>query len=980
MRRLGFAIVLMLLVAVPAWAQTTGSITGTVTDNSGALLPGVTVTATSPALMGSQTAVTNEQGVYRFPSLPIGTYDLKYQLAGFGTLNREGIIVTVGFTATVPVQLAVATVSETITVTGASPVVDVKNTNVQTNITKEMLDNIPNSRDIWTVIGQSPGFMVTSFDVGGSRAGTQTGYSAFGYSGQVRVQVDGVNTTEGTGGAGFYYDYGSFQELQLGADGNDASAAVPGVQLNAVIKSGGNRFKGDMYYDYENKKFQGRNVTDELRNVGVTEGTRILLYRDPNFSLGGPIKRDKFWFFGSFRDQRTGVTVDGFPVENPGGFFFETRLTNATYKLNYQLSPNNRLGHYIQWGRKFQPHRGAGSTLYSDAPFRQDSWSWAANLDWNSVGGSKFFHNARYSTFGYDWPNKAYGANGEVGDNLTFRRSERRTGGNTAGSDSQDQNDRLRHQFDWTATYFKDNLLRGDHAFKFGMVSEWEMQGFTDFGFLGDHSLQFNSPVGADFTVPSRVVLRNTDRKAINDNWHHGAFITDQWELTSRITANVGVRWDYYTSYYPDQEILDGPFRDYFYAGAPLPNAANPAQPHVRAVTPYASTFTIPAVHGIRTHSSVAPRLGVAWDLFGTGKTVVKANWGRFYQNTGLASGGINPAQSLTATFDWLDRNGDRLFTLDELGTFRTSSGGTVSRVDPNIKHTYTDSTSVWLEHELFRDVAMRVGYTYKSDGNNTAGVQLARLASLYTNQYLVTDPGVDGIVGNADDGDPFIVFDIPSPVPASETETRTIDGIIVVDRAFDITLTRRMRNNWSVMTNFLYNWDRDRGFVQNPNQERFNDNTLKVWAFKVVGTYRGPWGMVVSPSLRHQAGDPLARQVSFTRGTNLATGATSQEINLTFDYDAERQGVYRENNITIFDTRVEKRFRLKNRLASHELSLFFDAFNIANSNASQSADDNVGRRTTKLPSGETIEYQQFLRPTGVLSPRIYRLGFRYSF
>ena len=110
----------------------------------------------------------------------------------------------------------------TVTVTGASPVVDVKNTNVQTNITQEMLKDIPNSRDIWTVIGQSPGFMVTTFDVGGSRAGTQTGYSAFGYSGQVRVQVDGVNTTEGTGGAGFYYDYGSFQELQLGADGNDA--------------------------------------------------------------------------------------------------------------------------------------------------------------------------------------------------------------------------------------------------------------------------------------------------------------------------------------------------------------------------------------------------------------------------------------------------------------------------------------------------------------------------------------------------------------------------------------------------------------------------------------------------------------------------------------------------------------------------------------------------------------------------------------
>ena len=121
--------------------------------------------------MGTQMAVSNEQGVYRFPSLPTGTYALKFELAGFGTVNREGIIVTLGFTATVPVQLKLAGVSEAVTVTGESPVVDVKNTNIQTNITQEMLQDIPNSRDIWTVIGQAPGFMVSNFDVGGSRAG-----------------------------------------------------------------------------------------------------------------------------------------------------------------------------------------------------------------------------------------------------------------------------------------------------------------------------------------------------------------------------------------------------------------------------------------------------------------------------------------------------------------------------------------------------------------------------------------------------------------------------------------------------------------------------------------------------------------------------------------------------------------------------------------------------------------------------------------
>jgi len=980
MSRCVSALVLMLLLASPAMGQTTGSINGTITDNSGAVLPGVRVTATSPALMGAQVAVSNEQGQYRFPSIPPGTYTLKYELQSFATVTREGIIITIGFTATLPIQLKLASLSESVVVTGESPVVDVKNTNIQTNVTKEMLDAMPNSRDIWTVIGQSPGFMVTSFDVGGSRAGTQTGYSAFGYSGQVRVQVDGVNTTEGTGGAGFYYDYGSFQELQLTGDGADASATTPGVQLNAIVKSGGNRFKGDFYYDYENNRFQGRNVTDQLRRLGVGEGQRILLYRDPNFSLGGPIKKDRMWFFTSFRDQRTGVTVDGFPVEKPGGFFFETRLTNITYKINYQLSQNNRLGHYIQWGRKFQPHRGAGSTSYSDAPFRQDSWSWAANLDWNSVVSDRFFHNARYSTFGYDWPNKAYGINGEVGTNLRQRMDENGTG-NEAGGDSQDQNDRLRHQFDWTATYFKDNFLRGDHALKFGLVSEWETQVFTDFGYKDDVSLLFNSAAGApDFTTPYRVTVRNTDRRTTNSSWHHGLFLTDQWELSARVTANVGVRWDYYSSYFPDEEILAGPYRDFFYAGAPLPNGyAFPA-------TPFASTFTIPGVSGIRKHHSVAPRVGVAWDLRGNGKTVIKVNWGRFYFNTGTASSGINPAQSLTATFDWIDRNTDKNFQLGtnaantELGAFRSNSGGTTQLIDPNIKHPYTDSTSLWLEHELFKDIGLRVGYTFKSDGNSSTGVELQRLGSLFTSQVSVADAGVDGIAGNGDDGPNFIIWDIPVGVtiPTSRTMTQTVAGILGIDRAFDLTVTRRMRNNWSLMTNFLYNWDHDRGFVQNPNSERFNDRTVTLWAFKVVGTYRAPWGIVVSPSVRHQAGDPLSRNVSATRGVDLGTGVT-RNLRVSRTYQGEGPGSYREDNITLFDARLEKRFRMRN-LAGHELGLFFDVFNINNSNASQSTDSTIGRRTVRLETGEVVEYQRFLRPTGVLSPRIVRLGVKYTF
>jgi Carboxypeptidase regulatory-like domain len=973
MSRAALTLVLVLLCAVSASAQTTGSITGTITDNSGGLLPGVRVTASSPALMGVQVAITNEQGVYRFPALPPGTYALKCELPGFATLTRQDIIINIGFTATVPLQLTVATMSEAVTVTGESPVVDTKNTNIQTNVTEQMLKDIPNSRDIWTVIGQMPGFRVTSLDVGGSRAGTQTGYSAFGYSGQVRVSVDGVNTTEGTGGAGFYYDYGSFQELQLGADGNDASSATPGVQLNAIVKSGGNRLKGDFYFDYENSAWQGHNVTDDLRRVGVGEGQRMTMYRDPNIAIGGPIKRDKFWYFVSVRDQQTGVTVPGFPVDAPSNFEFPTRLTNYTYKLNYQLSRNNRLGHYIQWGRKFQPYRGASSTSYLDTPQRQDSWSWAANFEWNSIASPRFVHTARYSTFGYDWPDGAYGINGEVNANLRRRMTDSGTG-NTAGAFNQRQNDRARQQFDWSGTYFKDHFIRGDHGLKFGWLSEWEMQGFTDFGFVDNLSLTFNSAAGSpDFTTPQRVVIRNTPRKSIDASWHHGAYVNDQWSIAPHITLNIGVRWDYYSSYYPDQEILDGPFRDFFYAGAPLSNGFSvPA-------TPYAGTMTIPGQSGFQRQASVAPRVGVAWNFNGN-KTAVKLNWGRFYFNTGLAGANVNPAQSLTYTFNWNDANKDRAFTMDELGTFVSNAGGTTNTIDPNIKHAYTDSTSIWLEHELLRDISVRVGYTYKSDGNNSQNVELQRLGSLYTSQLSVADPGIDGTIGTADDGPNFIVWDIPTgvTVPTSRTETRTVDGILSIDRAVDFTISRRLRNNWSIMTNILYNWDRGRGRPQNPNQERFNDNTVTNMVFRVVGSYHAKWGIVVSPVLRFQGGEALARQISVSNGVDLATGVSRSVRVGTITYDAERSGSYQEDNVILFDTRLEKRFNVAGP-GNATLGLFFDAFNINNTNKSESNDQVVGRRTVTV-NGESVNYQRFLRPTGTMPPRVYRVGFRYSF
>src|SRR5947208_6612180 len=245
-------------------ASTTGSINGKVADSSGGVLPGVTVTASSPSLMGVQTSVTDTGGNYRFPALPPGTYTVTFELPGFNTLKRENIVIAMGFTAAVNAELQVASLQETVTVTGDSPVIDTSSTRAQQNFKLEALQEIPNSRHLWSLLAVTPGVTMGRIDVGGNRAGTQTGYTAYGFSGQNRVLVEGINTTEGTSGAGFYVDYGSFEEVFLGTIGQGAEMPTPGVQSQMLGKSGGNKFQGEFYDDYETNGMIGENI---LNNV-----------------------------------------------------------------------------------------------------------------------------------------------------------------------------------------------------------------------------------------------------------------------------------------------------------------------------------------------------------------------------------------------------------------------------------------------------------------------------------------------------------------------------------------------------------------------------------------------------------------------------------------------------------------------------------------------------------------------------------------
>jgi hypothetical protein len=450
-------------------ASTTGVIQGRVTDTSGGVLPGVTVTANSPAMMGSQVQVTGESGQYRFPAVPPGTYTLTFELPGFTTLKREGIDIALGFTANVNIELPVATLQETVTVTGDSPVIDTTATRVQQNYKLEELQSIPSARDMWSLLAVTPAVRMTNTDVGGNRAGTQTGYTAYGYNGQARVLVEGINTTEGTNGAGFYFDYGSFEEAFIGTAGNSAEMPHPGVQSQFLGKSGGNNFQGQVYLDYANASLVGTNIGDDLIARGVRpHSNEMENYYDANINLGGPIKRDTIWWYFSYRDQKNQVAVPYFAFDK----LFETRLWNPSGKATYQINQNHKLIGYYQWGQKIQPNR-AFSTSYTftdETQTRlQDSGSWVYKGEWNGTVNNNLYVEARYGEFGYQFPLLGYSNDIWREDDGTRL---------VEGGDQRQQLDRQRRQLTGAATYFKDQFLGGSHSLKIGgelnLETGWE--------------------------------------------------------------------------------------------------------------------------------------------------------------------------------------------------------------------------------------------------------------------------------------------------------------------------------------------------------------------------------------------------------------------------------------------------------------------------------------------------------------------------
>jgi Carboxypeptidase regulatory-like domain len=997
MKRRGFHLVVAVLAAcllasTHAFAQgggasTTGSINGKVADSSGGVLPGVTVSATSPSSMGVQSSVTDAGGNYRFPALPPGTYTVTFELPGFNTLKRENIQISMGFTATVNVELAVASLNETVTVTGDSPVIDTSSTRVQQNFKLEALQEIPNSRDLWSLLAVTPSVTMGRIDVGGNRAGTQTGYVAYGYGGQNRVLVEGINTTEGTSGAGFYVDYGSFEEVFLGTVAQGAEMPTPGVQSQMLGKSGGNKFQGEFYDDYETNGMIGENISKNLPTKfaydPVTNSSGIRLhsnetskYRDTNINVGGPIKKDKVWWYFSYRNQKTSVGQPNF-IGPISGTFFDTKLWNPSGKSTYQINQNNKLIGYYQWGQKEQPNRNPTFTGCNPCQFTdlgstnfQRSGSWIYKGEWNGTLNKNTYAEARYGVFGYYFPLIANT------DTTNFQVIDAQKTLALNG-DQKEQTDRQRRQLTGAVTYFKDGW-GGTHNFKVGgeMLLETGWYGFTQ---VASGNLREN--IGSNGQASNIIMYAptathvgslgdgpNGNLLSVDKVSTYDAFFTDQWAI-GRATFNLGVRYDHYDVWTPEQHQLAYTFQ---------------------------SGFSIPAQTFAEQHyvkwDSFVPRLGMTYDLFGTGKTVLKVNYGLYRFNPGVGvAASANPNQSTKSiTYAWTDNKpcagciaNDRVYQPGEEGNQTASAlAGTIS-VDPNIAQPYSNQATAFIEQQLTEGVGARVGFVYLGVKNQTGTFQPLRPASAYSVPFSFNDVGPDGVANTGDDqlrtyyGIPSSLIsnctNVVTPTATCQYPTNNVIQNSLDNGAYktvEFSLNKRQSHNYSLGLGAGYTWQHDypRGFPNTPNGPV--DYDFSSYSFKVTAMYNAPFGISVSPVYRFQAGPNYARTLSVSAPAACActfsaanggpaSGPSAASLSSTTVYVSD-YNAFRQDNISVLDVRVEKTVNLR---SAAKVRLFLDGFNLTNAYAAE---------TVSAATGAS-----FQGPTAILGPRTARIGFR---
>lgn len=1001
---------LILLIAVTlitfsiSYAQLRyGRIDGKVVDPDGMPLPGVTVTLESE-LVPTKTTVTSEKGEFFLHSIDPGMYKLTFELPGFKKVVREDIRVRVGKILTFNITMEQATLEEEITVTAESPIVDTKKTGTSVNVTQEVLANIPSARDPWVILEQTAGVIVDRVNVGGAQSGQQSNFVARGDTGtNVMWNLDGLTITDqaALGATPTYWDFDAFEEIQITTGGADPSVQTGGIGLNFVTKRGGNKFKGQAYFYRTDAlpfiEFQSKNVlTSEMADYWKADpwnkteewieenypGDRLNRIKDYGFEAGGPIIKDKLWVWGAWGVQDIKMfTAAGTPDD--------TLLDNVNFKLNAQLTPNNRAeilyfrGDKLKWGRGAAINRPGPTTWDQQGPSNtykfEDEHVFSDNFFvtlrggfvdmWFELwpkGGGPEVEGAPITTLDY--------STGYWGDNFLYYRTFRPG-----------------WHFNASGNLFLEDILGGDHEFKFG--AEYRIQSVrTQYGWPGDMVKTYWPNMWGEGIDSCTVwLVRPEDFK--QDYKRLSGWIGDTF-TAGRLTLNLGIRYDWRIDGHAEiGEVTD---KDSFAYGKWNVTPAD--------YTPIDVHF-LPAVQqagdpDVIKWANFSPRAGFTLDITGDGKTLLRGNWAIYYDQLGSWEAYLANAAAYGETdWYWYDANLDDVVTTDELYGYdpddiaasrdwclyvsRTvdlnNPGVYPSRIDGNLTAPKTMEFLLGLERELFPDFSVSATFIYRKMTNlswnpirDTDGEGYLSSAN-YEVGGTVDNSGNEGLYdGNLYEG---TYYTLPFFRPAGNIYMNRPDYRTIY-WGVEVVATKRLSNRW--MMNASFNWNDHKEYYdsaaayQDPtNVDMFNGYQLGYqtggsgktdiwmntqWQFKVNGLYQLPYGFNVSAFFTARQGFPQPIRLESPNRWQAGIG----RVNIL----VKPFGEIRLPTFWIVDFRIEKVMPIGDY---GSIGIIADVFNLLNNNIT------LGHETR-------LNKYYAWQPREIINPRVIRLGIRFRF
>jgi len=958
---------LLLAMAVPAFAQLqTGDVFGTVTDEQGQALPGVTVTLSGVG--APQVQVTDAEGQFRFLNLYPGTYSVKVELQGFSPIEYPDINVRVGGKADLRITLSAA-VTEEITVTGESPLLDERKLNQGSNVSTVELDKIPTARDPWSLLSQAPGVLVDRFNVGGNESGQQSNFLGTGSaSTENTFAVDGVILTDmnAVGGSATYFDFGAFEEVQFTTSSTDVTVATAGVTINQVTKRGSNEWQGNARFLRTDGKYQS--------DPFLPQGNRIDKVDEYGADVGGPLWKDHLWGWASYgeSDIRNLTPSAGAAPDEPASQLDRTVLRDSNFKLNFQAgSGNSGVLHYwtnnkLKFGRGASPFRAPETTLDQTTPQdiykAEDTWVVNPNLVLTALASRDDGIFTLTPQGGLDADIFVDAGRVRRGTWFDFKQ------------------DAIIDQYRADANYFFD-AAGVDHQLKFGGSYRdqenhsgtvwpggkivWHADAFSIDEGLAAVGFQRNRNVGLDTSYESA--------------WLQDTITRDRW------TINAGLRYDRQTG----KNLASS-------------DAGNPEAPGIEPDSPP----LIPPLDfsgndaGGFTWSTIQPRVGVTYALGADRKTLLRATFSRYAEQLGQGPiGRVNPLGYSYAYFYFTDANGNlRLDDAERESLYFTYSVGINERNpsspvaanvnDPNLGPTLTDEVTL--------------GYERAFGANFAAGLTLTlrNIHDIPEGRVLITDETGQVRVATRDDwvqlddtedictpSDPCVlpngqtaprrhVFDLREGLDPTGGRFYTNGDREQDYRGLTLVLSRRLADRWSLRGHFTYaDWDwkigdefkrfddptdevsTDLGFSDSDDvyAEQSGSNKSEIftgsrWSFNVNGLYQvapdRPWGFNVGASVTGREGfisPPFAPAGSAVGNRN---------VQLTGNLDD-----FRNDDVTVFDARIDKDFTF----GDLNLNLSLDGFNLTNEHYVLQTDRDA-----------TIHTYQILE---VLSPRVFRFG-----